>query len=220
VGIEASKTTTRSPPRIARSQSSSLAEPANRVGSSDGLAGAEVQRALSVAQEAHDAHVMRLLRVSLDQIMSRKGAAILDRRNALALLRAVSDGLKPATVVVVGRTSAGQSLVVDHPAVANLDELIDAIADLDQGKTHLALKPASRAANASLSTKQRKRDNALLEAVLVIRQANGFRTRSEAEHELAKNLREAGYQRNGKPITAVLLKRLRDNAKRRKPLKT
>ena len=131
---------------------------------------------MQVAREAHDAHVMRLLRSRLDEIMSRPGAAILDRPNVLALLKAISDGLKPTTDIVVGTTSAEQWLVVAHPAIAQLDEFIDAIADLNQGKTHPALKRTSFAPNASLSSRQRKQDNALLDAVLVVQRAKGLRT--------------------------------------------
>ena len=137
----------------------------------EGLASsdANIERALGIARDAHDAKTMRDLRARLDDIMEREGARVLTRDGALALLRAISEGLKPSTDLFVGPVGEDVLLVKNHPALNLLDELIDALADLDNGKPHCALKPASYAANASLSTSQRKWDDELLIAVEVIK---------------------------------------------------
>ena len=123
-----------------------------------GLAGASdpnMERALEIARDAHDAKVMRDLRAHLDDITKRPGAGNLNWKAALILLRAISDELKPATDKPIGKMDDGQFLVRSHPAIELLDELIDALSDLDRDVLHDALKTIR---NASLSTSQRKRD--------------------------------------------------------------
>ena len=182
-------------------------------GESKGLAGAsdaDIERALEIARDAHDAKVVRDLRVHLDDMMKREGAGNLVRRTALMLLRAISDGLKPATDEQIGKVADGQSLVRSHPAIELLDELIDALSDLDRGVPHDAFKTIG--GNASLSTRQRKRDDALLLAVLILKRKHGFKNRVAAERLLARNARQRGYKRNGELISAGLLRKLRYNS--------
>jgi hypothetical protein len=178
-----------------------------------GLANAEVNRALELARNARDARTVAELHACLDEIMNQPDATKLTRKNGLALLRIISEGLKPSTDKPVGVLDTGQVVVVAHPALALLDDLIDALADLDRGKTHAALKVASEAENAALTTKQRKWDEAMLDAVDIVKRAKGFKTRVEAERFLARNMRKNGVMRRGKAITARTLKRLRDYEK-------
>jgi hypothetical protein len=186
----------------------------NAPAESRGLAG-NVERALEVAREAHDAQVMANLR----ELMKRPGPRILTRENVLALLRLLLAGLSPATDVPLGTVSTGQMLVTLHPSMALLDELIDALSDLKRGKTHKALKATSYCGTAVLSTKQHKQDKALLDTVIILKGKYGLKKRTEAEHLLAKKLRAGSHTRNGKPITAGRLKSLRDNWKSRKSIK-
>ena len=194
-------------------------------GSSDtleeGLANgdATIERALGIARDAHHAKTMRDLRARLDDTMEREGALVLTRDSALALLRAISEGLKPSMDLFVGPAGEDVLLVKNHPALNLLDELIDALADLDNGKPHRALKPASYAANASLSASQRKWDDELLIAVEESKRARGLKTRKEAEQFLADRLNASKYTRRGKPYSAESLKTLRDSrTKRKSPL--
>ena len=159
-----------------------------------GLAGASdanMERALEIARDAHDAKVMRDLRAHLDDMMKRQGAGNLERRTALMLLRAISDGLKPATDKPIGKVGGGQFLVRSHPAIELLDELINALSDLDRGVPHQAFKTTG--GNASLSISQRKRDEELLRAILILQQVRGLQNRVDAERLLVQNARKRGY---------------------------
>jgi hypothetical protein len=189
-------------------------------GGGRGLAGAatdtDIERALDIARDAQDAKTMRDLRARLDTMMEREGPHVLTRDTALALLRAIADGLKPSTDLVVGSVGEDALLVQNHPALNLLDELIDALVDLENGKTHCAFKPAAHGANASLTIGERKWDDAVLDAVIVVQRAKGFRTRVQAEQFLASNLNKAGKTRRGKRYSAKMLKRLRDDRAKRK----
>jgi hypothetical protein len=157
---------------------------------------------------------MRELRARLDDMMGRQGAQALTRVNAICLLRAISDGLKPSTDKTVGHVDDG-IIVTDHPALALLDDLIDALTDLDNGKTHDVFKVLPYAPNASLTTKERKSDDVILKTVLVVKRAKGYKTRKEAEKFLADRLNKAGKKRRGQRYTVKMLKRLRDDRKKR-----
>jgi hypothetical protein len=89
-------------------------------------------------------------------------------------------------------------------------------------KGHLALTLPARSKvrkvgpNASLTTSERKWDDELLNAVLIVQRARGLKTRAEAETFLADNLKKAGKKRRGKDYTPRMLKRLRDDRDKRK----
>jgi hypothetical protein len=191
----------------------------NRPRGISGLAGAldaSVEGALEVARDAVDAKAMRELRAGLDQMMEQLDARVLKRENVLALLKTISEGVRPATDRPIGHVASGESLVRSHPAIEFLDELIDALSDLDRGKTDPSLRASSDAPNASLTTKERKWDDTLLEAVLIVQRAQGLKTRAEAEKFLAGRLKETGKKRRGKDYTPRTLKRLRDDRVKRK----
>jgi hypothetical protein len=184
-----------------------------------GLAGpsaADMERALEIARDAHDTKVMRELRARLDGLMERPDARALNRENVLAVLRTISEGVGPAIDRPIRRLSTGEMLVRSHPAIELLDELIDALSDLDKGKTDPSLRACSDGPNASLTTTERKWDDELLNAVLIVQRARGLKTRVEAETFLAGRLKEAGKRRRGKDYTPRMLKRLRDDRDKRK----
>jgi hypothetical protein len=103
-----------------------------------GASNANIERAVEIARDVHDAKMMGVLRANLDNLMERPGARNLTRKNALVLLRAISEGLKPSTDKSAGRFD-DTLILVSHPAVELLDELIDALSDLDRG---VDLRPA------------------------------------------------------------------------------
>jgi hypothetical protein len=180
-----------------------------------------VERALKLARDACDAKAMRDLRNRLTAMMASEGAELLTRNSALGLLSVISDGLKAATDLFVGMVGEDLTLVKNHAALDLLDEFIDAIIDLDNAKSHAALTPASYAANASLSISERKWDDEVLAAVLVVKRAKGFKTRKEAEEFLATKLNASGRKHRGRRrYSASSLKTLRDDQKKRKALHT
>jgi hypothetical protein len=187
-----------------------------------GASGADIERALEIARDAHDAKVMRDLRANLDKIMERPGARVLTRDKALSLLRLVRNGLRPATEAPVGKTETGLTIVVDHSAIALLDEFIDALCDLNRGHPHDLFKPARTRGAPPLSIKQLKRDQVLLDTVIIVKNWKGYKTLAEAENYLVRKLRQARYTRQGtakgEPISRSLITRLRSNSKTRRPL--
>jgi hypothetical protein len=182
-------------------------------------ASAQIEIALSVAHEVHEANAhlaqaLERLVANLKGLMLKLDAKTLTRPNIVALLRSVSDGLGPVMHMPLGQTSTGELLVTDHAAIALLDELVDAFSDLENGKTHTVFKPVSHGATATLTVQQRKQDRVWREAVHAVKQFHGLRTVTDAERFLAKRLREAGKKRKGKPVTAETLKSLRDHPKK------
>ena len=90
------------------------------------------------------------------------------RENIIALLKAISESLKPATEVDIGVFDDGTRMVTDHAALELLDQFIDVLHDLNNGKTDPCLKPASYGPNRSLTTRQRKETEVLMEAVRIV----------------------------------------------------
>jgi hypothetical protein len=183
----------------------------------------QIEQALKLAWEVHDANAhlaqaLEQLVANLKGLMLKPDAKTLTRPNIVALLRSISDGLGPVMHVPLGQTSTGELIVTDHAAIALLDELVDAFSDLENGKTHTVFKPVSHGATATLTVRQRKRDQVWREAVHIVKQFHGLRTVTDAERFLAKKLREAGKKRKGKAVTAAMLKSLRDHPK--KPLRS
>jgi hypothetical protein len=73
-----------------------------------GASTADIERAVEIARKVHDAKIMGELRANLDKIMERPAARVLTRDKALALLRLLRDGLRPATDVPVGKMDKEQ----------------------------------------------------------------------------------------------------------------
>ena len=73
-----------------------------------------------------DSEAMIALRGRFEEIAARPGDKTLTQAKAIALLRAMSESLKPATQISRGLATEG------HPAIELLDELIDALVDLQR----------------------------------------------------------------------------------------
>jgi hypothetical protein len=187
-----------------------------------GASNADVERALEIARDAHDAKVMRDLRARLNELMKRPGARVLTREKALSLLRLVRDGLRPATEVPVDTTGSGEIIVVDHSAIALLEELIDALSDLNRGHLGDLFRVSRKRGAPPLSIKQRKRDQVLLDSVIIVKNWKGYKTLAEAENYMVRRWRQAGYTLDGTTtgelISRPLIRRLRSNSRTRKPL--
>ena len=175
-----------------------------------------VQDALLVARRASDAQLMSELRVQLEALASKPDMLSLNRENAVRLLNIILKWLGPAMKINIGMVAENIPFVIDHDSINLLIDFVDALKDLDNGKTHEAFKPNPCGSTASLTTAERKRDDALVELVRIIESAEGLNSRSEAEAILEKRLDKAGALRRNKPITAKILKSLSDRNKRRK----
>ncbi len=184
------------------------------VGAQAGLGAAIAKMTCKAARDADDARAMRVLRTRLDELMKRPEAGTLTRQNILSLFKCLRDGLRPSTDVLLCTLKTGEPLLTDHPAIALLEEAIDAVGDLDIGKTHAIFKSAPRGATAALTAKQRERDRIWLTSVEIIKRRHGLPTKSAAESLLAAKLQKAGEMRRGKPVSARTLKNLRDHLKR------
>jgi hypothetical protein len=157
-----------------------------------------------------DAYATEEICNGLDEIAAARDAVPLTREILLSALRIISEALKPVTHTVIDRLDTGQFVVVNHPVIERLDEFIDALSDLDRGKTHRVLKAASHQANRALTTEQQKRDQTLLDTVVIVQRKYGFKTFAQAARFVAKRKRELGQTRDGEPYTAQTFIRLRD----------
>jgi hypothetical protein len=157
-----------------------------------------------------DAYAIDEIRAGINEIAVGRDEVPLTRENLLAAARVISEALKPVTDTVIGRLDSGEFVVVNHPVIEMIDEAIDALADLDRGKTHRVLEAASHQANRALTTEQRKRDETLLTTVAIVQRKYGFKTFAQAARFVAKRKRELGQTRDGEPYTAQTFIRLRD----------
>ena len=176
----------------------------------EGGAGQEFDRAVDVAQ------VGLRLRARLHGLMSDENARTLTRRNATNLLTILSECLDPLLHKPLGALDTGEKVVGEHRAVDLLNQLIDALGDLDNGKTHEVFRSASHGPNRSLSAARRRQDAVWLDTVEIVQRARGLPRRKKAEQWFARALTKAGKTRDGEPITQALLKSLRDRQNRRK----
>lgn len=175
-----------------------------------------VQNALIVARRATDAQLMSELRTQLDALANKPNMLSLNRENAVRLLNIILEWLGPAMEINIGMVAENIPAVTDHESISLLINFVDALKDLDNGKTHEAFKPCPYGSTASLTNAERKRDDALVEAVRIIEWAEGLNSRSEAEAIFEERLAKVGALRRNKPITAKILKSLSDRKKRRK----
>jgi hypothetical protein len=168
------------------------------------------------SRQTDDARSMAALRTRLDELIAGSIAKPLTRPNAIDLLTAFSESLGPTLAEERAGAASHTVLYLQHPAIGLLNQLIDALGDLDNGKVDEALKHSTHQANAALSIRQRKEDKLLLDSVAIIQQAGGLKTRHEAEGSLARKLNKAGKTRRDKRFTGPMLKKLRDHSKNRK----
>ena len=103
---------------------------------------------------------------------------------------------------------------LQHKAVGQLNNLIEALKDLENGKPHVALRPAATKKGAALTAEQKRQDALLVDMVTIVQQWKGFPNRREAEEYVAARFTKAGKKRRGQEITAKMLKSLRDHFKK------
>ena len=124
---------------------------------------AEGDHASALLRESRDADAMAALRSRLDELMAGSIAKPLTRPNAIALLTALAECLEPALAEERNISASDLTLHLEHAAIGLLNQLIDALKDLDNGKVDDALKRSTHQANAGLTIRQRKEDQLLLE---------------------------------------------------------
>jgi len=161
--------------------------------------------------EADEAAAMRQFRAALDVwAVERKGGEELIRANAIALLKAIVRAAGPALRVKDGELDTGESILLDHPATAELMNLIGALSDLDNGKTPQALLKYSEGATASLFSHEARRRDSLLELVDVLAHDSPGVPRRTIEAQVSRWLKNKGTTRRGAPISARWLRDLRN----------
>lgn len=101
---------------------------------------AEGDRALAILREPLGATAMTALRSRLDELVAGSIAKPLTRPNAIALLTAVSECLDPVFAKERNVLAFGVAVYHQHGAIGLLNQLIDAMKDLDNGKVDDALK--------------------------------------------------------------------------------
>ena len=168
-----------------------------------------MERALQISFEARDprdvrrdSEAMIALRGRFKEIAAEPGDRTLTQTKAIALLRAISETLKPATKISSGLVNQ------NHPAIELLDELVDALADLQRGTPNDLFAIEGKQANRALRLQQLRQDEALLGLVELIKQMDGVSTK-EAEKRVERIMRRSGQGRMNKPITQKTLQSLR-----------
>lgn len=106
------------------------------------------------------------------------------------------------------------TLYTQHPIITILDHHIETLEDLDSGKVHNSLRPASTGRGAALTAEQKRQDIQLLNDVIVVQTWKGFTRRREAEEYVAACYQKVGERRKGQKVTAKMLKNLRDHLTR------
>ena len=145
----------------------------------------------------------------LDEIVPTDGINLLTRPLAIAVLEAVIEAIRPITKIDQGQIDTGEHVITDHGAVALMDELVDALKDLDTPKKHAALKSVSFGAPSKLKRAEVKRRQALIDLVEVYQRFKNFHHRNRAQREVAKILNQNGNKLDGHSFTAKNLENLR-----------
>ena len=148
------------------------------------------------------------------------------RENVRRLLGLLKTNLGPVLEVHT-LMDDGLTLVTPHWASNLLETVIDGLADLDRGKTPPLLKKSLGGSGAALTTEERKFDDALVEAITIVKQANldpmyGGPLRlgedQTAEAFIARKLNRAGSIRRGRSYSEDRLNDLQTNIKKRRHL--
>ena len=121
--------------------------------------------------------------------------------NVMDLLETLSECLKPATDDVVDKFDDGTLIVSSHPALELLDQHIGRLRDV--GK-----------ASAALSVRQRQQDQVLLDTVLIVQAAKGYKSWATAARAVTRALRTGNFYRRRKLLSWGTLKKLRDHPKK------
>lgn len=100
----------------------------------------------------------------------------------------------------------------DHPALSNLDALIDALLDASNAKSNPLLEPVNLKGGASLKVSVSRQRQAILELVSVTQMSEGI-SNAEARRRISKLYSKAKTLVCGQKLTPVLLKRWQDRAR-------
>ena len=138
------------------------------------------------------------------------------RVNIILILEIIIEGLQPFLEHQIGRLDTGEDIVRDTGPIVFMKRLLNTIKDLDNGKTHLSLLKNSKGKTALHSINDQEFIDVLLEAVDVVKLKDGFKSRREAASYMEQCFRKNKVKFHDQPITAKLLKSLRDrrNAKK------
>lgn len=138
------------------------------------------------------------------------------RVNIILILQIIIEGLQPFLEHQIGPLGIEEKIVTDNNPIVFMKRLLNTIKDLDNGKTHPSLLRNNKGKAASHSIKDQEFIDVLLDAVDVVKSKHGFKSRREAELYMEQCFRKNEVKFHGKPITAKLLKSLRDrrNAKK------
>jgi hypothetical protein len=131
---------------------------------------------------AEDATAVSEFRKELDELTFADVSTI--KRNELIMfLSTVSKCLDK----ILGEAEYTERFEIhlQHKAVGQLNNLIEALKDLENGKVHDALSPAATKKGASLTAEQKRQDALLVDTVTIVQQWKGFATRREAEEYVA-----------------------------------
>ena len=142
------------------------------------------------ARKMRNAQVIADLRAKLDTLAQKHAVLALTRTTAVDLLTAIAEALGPALRLPLNSRDNDVTYVVDHSAIILLLDLIDAIADLDLGKTDPALAPSAHGAHASLTTTEKKKRRELLALAKVVKGLERLPTQKKADSKLATMLNE------------------------------
>ena len=164
-------------------------------------------------QAEENAHCIARIRAGFDVVAGACGAEQLTRPNAVYLLKVISQVLAPFTSKTNATFETGGRYVTDHAAIDLLNQLIDAIEDLDRGVTHEILKPTKGGGNA-LPAHERRRNDALIGAVTLVQFVKKFPTRSLAQAYVANALKKNNKTIRGVKPSAEGLKKLLDHQAR------
>jgi hypothetical protein len=162
-------------------------------------------------REAYDDAAMKRLRDDLDAWAAKRNEGEeLVRADSIALLRIVVRAAGRALRRQDGEWEPGERVWLDHPAIAHLEKLIGALGDLENGKTHKALRKCSQGATASLWSHEVRIRDGLLEMVDVLCHASPGADRKKIEADLSRMLNSNRSTWRGKRFSPGLLKGLRN----------
>ena len=111
----------------------------------------------------------------------------------------------------MSQTREGELVYGDHPGIVLLDDVIDALLDLDNGKPHPAFETAHSSRGASLPRKQVKRDQAMVEFLHFYKLIKAIAPSGRPKCVLEKAWKLKGVMRKSKLVDAVVLRNLRNH---------
>lgn len=103
--------------------------------------------------------------------------------------------------------------IEEHPALSNVDALIDALNDASNGKANSLLSPVKSNGGANLKASVRKRRLAILELVSVIELSDGI-SNAEARRRVAQLYAKTKTLVEHQKVTPELLKRWQDRLRK------